>query len=879
MSKLKPESKNKKSKNQKRKRKSVSFKIMLVNALVIIISMVSVSFFADYELGKTLHNSATSKIIEMNKSYVTTFSNVNEAYKNPLYRISDEIETAIATKKYTRDELYNYLEETVRTDRNLSALTVMFEKDAFDGMDSIYRNTIFGTKDSGKLSYYIYEDGDKIAFLNGIEKNEDEYNYEYYTKTLESGQMYISMPYVFADSGKVGLTIAEPIVVNGEVIGIVGSDIMVPNLASTFKDVQMYETGALGIMLEDGTFIQGNGYTIPESLIQYKDEFLPTDSNFKITDIRDKEQKVDYAVIATKYELNEDGGFYIVSAIKEKEITAEADRLIIIMVIAFTVTTLIILLLMFLMVEKIMKPLRKLKYEAEEAAKGNLDIDTKNLPNDEIGELTLSISMMANTVKCILNDVSDITEARIMGDKHYKMQPSQYEGEFSVMADNINKLTVAYDDIITEILGYVENIAKGDFYAELKELPGDYRVVTEKFFILLQQIGKIGVEITNLINAGFEGQLSYRVDPSAYEGGWALTLTQLNELFHSIAKPIQEVSAFIEEVSRTGNYKLNMENELNGEFEVIRVSLNKMLGELFENIEEVSFVLNQLSNNKYNVTITREYIGDFSIIKDSVLEIIETLNNVMYEISSSANVITGSAAASAETSINLAEASTKQNQSITQLLKEIENVIGETNKNAKSAEEANVFTIKTLDNAKTGNDEMTQMLSAINEISKASISIGNIISIIEEIAFQTNLLALNAAVEAARAGEHGKGFAVVAAEVRSLAGRSQKAALETKELINTSIEKVHEGSEKANSTSKSLNSILADITQVSELIESIATISNLQAKHISEFADKVNDISEVANQNTSTSEESAAIAQEISAQSEKLKELISSFEL
>ncbi len=877
MNKINRDIKNKKPK--KSKMKSLSLKISLFNALVIIIAIVAITAYVNYEVGNTLLNSATSKITDMNRNYINTFKTLNETYKNPLYRISSEIELAIATKQYTREEFYNYLEQEVKTDNNLSALTVMFERNAFDGQDYEYRNTAYGTKESGKLSYYIYEEGEGIVFLNGIEKNEDEYNYEYYTKTLESGETYVSMPYTFADSGKVGITIAEPIIVNGKVIGIIGSDVIVPNMAKNFKDVKIYETGALGIILEDGTIIQGNEYNIPPTLINHMDEFVPTNNDFKISVHKVDELNEEYTVVASKYELNETGGFYLVSAIKTSEITAEAVRLIITIIIAAVSTTLIIILAMFFVVEKLMRPLKRLKEEAEEAAKGNLNINTENISNDEIGALTLSISKMAIAVTSIIDDVKDVTDERLLGNKHYNMQPSKYQGEFYNMAVNINRLTEVYDDIIVDVLDYADIISRGDFYVELKELPGDYKEVTDKFKTLLNQIGKIGVEISNFINAGVEGELAYRVDASVYQGGWSMTLIQLNKLFHSIATPIQKVSAFIEEVSRTGNYKMTMEDELKGEFEIIRVALNKMLGELFENIEEVSFVLNQLSNNKYNVTITREYIGDFSIIKNSVLEIIETLNNVMNEISSSANVITGSAAASAETSVNLAEASTKQNQSIIQLLKDIEKLIGETNKNAKSAEEANIFSIKTLENAKKGNHEMTQMLSSIEDISKASISIGNIINIIEEIAFQTNLLALNAAVEAARAGEHGKGFAVVAAEVRSLAGRSQKAALETKDLINTSIEKVNEGSIKANSTSESLNSILRDITQVSEIIESIATISVLQAEHITEFADKVNVISEVANQNTSTSEESAAIAQEIAAQSENLKALISSFEL
>ncbi len=266
-------------------------------------------------------------------------------------------------------------------------------------------------------------------------------------------------------------------------------------------------------------------------------------------------------------------------------------------------------------------------------------------------------------------------------------------------------------------------------------------------------------------------------------------------------------------------------------------------------------------------------------MKTSLLAIIDQLNSVLGEISDSARVITNSAAASVETSVNLAEASTRQNQAITTLLQEIDVVIKDTKENASSASGAKNLATKTLSNAENGNKEMQQMLVAINEIETSSRSIENIIGIIEDIAFQTNLLALNAAVEAARAGEHGKGFAVVAEEVRSLAGRSQTAALETKDLISKSIEKVNEGTEKADSTSTALNEILKDITEVAEIIDNIAQSSGQQAENISNFGHTINFISDAANQNTSTSEESAAIAQEISAQTETLKSIVSEFDL
>ncbi len=754
----------------------------------------------------------------------------------------------------------------------------MFEENAFDGLDSKYKGTGFGTSESGKLSYYIYEENGQVNLLNGIEDNEDEYNYDYYLKAMETGEMFTSLPYTFSDSGKVAITIAKPIIVDGKPIGIIGSDVMLTDLVTPFATVNFYNSGSVGIVTNDGVTINGNEFPLQPELFENTSKVLNDNEDIKISIVNNEKLGEPYIVATSMYRLNDEGGFYVASTVKMSEVTGSISRLIYVIIIGFIITTIIILLAVLVAVRRITKPLKKLAKNAHQIAVGNFDFDFSVKTNDEIGDLTFCLGEIVDSITDIIKEVGDVTHGAIVGDSSFKMHTEMFQGEFAKMADDINKLTLVFDNLLYKILEYANGIAHGNFNMEIIDMPGEIGQVSNQFIELQNQLGLIQREINKFIDAGVHGQLAYTLDTTEFDGGWREMLTQLNELFVSIAKPISDVSGFIEHVSETGNYQLTMDTKLEGDFEIIRSSLNKMLSELFQNIEEVSSVLNQLSNNNYNVTIKRKYIGDFSIIKDSLLNIIRQLNNVMSEISNSANVITSSATASAETSVSLAEASTRQNKAITILLKNIEEVINETDKNAQSASEANVFASKTVANAKKGNVEMEQMLKTIDEISEASRSIENIIGIIEDIAFQTNLLALNAAVEAARAGEQGKGFAVVAEEVRSLAGRSQEAALETKTLIEKSMESVREGTNKAGSTSKSLNAILKDITQISDIIVSISEGSTVQAKHISDFGHKVNEISDVVSQNTSTSEESAAISQEISAQAESLKQLISSFE-
>ncbi len=554
--------------------------------------------------------------------------------------------------------------------------------------------------------------------------------------------------------------------------------------------------------------------------------------------------------------------------------------------VTLVVGVLVVILFITYILIKIRKRVAKLLEVVENVvnlSEGNFD-NINHLEfkvKDEAYEINVAVESATENIKKLSDGLVTLANEHRDGNNNYKIESSEFSGGYANLTNQINNFAKEYVDMMYDVVGCMSDISKGNFDVSLKldVYTGEKAVIKDIVTNTVGNLKKMEKEINFVIDRVNNGQISdLEVWYAQFEGNWKTIVQSISVVVDSFRTPLLAASGIFKSLSE-GDLSARIEGDYVGEFKDFQDFVEKGNSTIESYIQEVDFVLNQLANNKYNVSIEREYIGDFTVMKASLLAIIEQLNNVLGEISDSTQVISSSAQASAETSVNLADASTRQNEAITKLLQEMEGVIEKTKENANDAYNASNLSTKTLYNAKNGNKEMAEMLVTINEISVASKSIENIISIIEDIAFQTNLLALNAAVEAARAGEHGKGFAVVAEEVRSLAGRSQTAALETKELINKSIEKVNEGTSKADTTSNALNEILHDISEVSSIIENIANSSKEQTLQIEEFGKSISSISDVASQNTSTSEESAAIAQEISAQTETLKNIVAEFEL
>jgi methyl-accepting chemotaxis protein len=199
--------------------------------------------------------------------------------------------------------------------------------------------------------------------------------------------------------------------------------------------------------------------------------------------------------------------------------------------------------------------------------------------------------------------------------------------------------------------------------------------------------------------------------------------------------------------------------------------------------------------------------------------------------------------------------------------------------NAENAKHANQLAANASNIAVKGGQAVNEVVQTMASISTSSKKIGDIISVIEGIAFQTNILALNAAVEAARAGEQGRGFAVVATEVRNLAQRSAAAAKEIKTLIGDSVDKVDAGSRQVDQAGATMNEIVTAVKRVTDIMSEIAAASNEQTAGIEQVNQAITQMDEVTQQNAALVEQAAAAAESMQEQANNLYEAVSVFKL
>ncbi len=363
--------------------------------------------------------------------------------------------------------------------------------------------------------------------------------------------------------------------------------------------------------------------------------------------------------------------------------------------------------------------------------------------------------------------------------------------------------------------------------------------------------------------------------------GIVVIIITIRHLATQLTKPIVALNDVAQELAE-GNLDVTLdivsENEIGELADSIQKTVDR-LKEYINYIDEISSVLDRLADGKLKFTLKYDYAGEFAKVKTALLHISGSFEQMIEDIIDSSTQVSIGADELSKAAQNIAEGAMTQAASVQELVATTESVSQQVEENTEDAQKSATETSRVTHMMQDSREQMNQMMEAMNKITETSNEVVSIIKTIEDIADQTNLLALNASIEAARAGEAGKGFAVVASEIGSLADDSSKAANNTRDLIEISLQQIDRGSSLAQNVVQSMQDVLDAVEEVNGMIGKSAENNEAQNQSMEQIRVGIEDISKGVEDNSASAEETSATSQELAAQAATLEELVKRFDL
>tara|TARA_B110001454_G_scaffold219179_1_gene250833 strand:- start:122637 stop:124403 length:1767 start_codon:yes stop_codon:yes gene_type:complete len=401
-----------------------------------------------------------------------------------------------------------------------------------------------------------------------------------------------------------------------------------------------------------------------------------------------------------------------------------------------------------------------------------------------------------------------------------------------------------------------------------------------------EEAGQLRATLTGIIASNKSLTDSQVEKITDYIGGVSAHLNSPSTIFLDITKKgiaefntstewrsVKQTAVSVIRLSNQGNFGLNTTDFFNTITKSIDAIADLIANENDALLEKVHLVYTRAYSEGVVLAAISAglLLGIFVLVNFIITGITRPIYKTINSLNQSAEDV-GSASTQLKTSSDvIATASTEAAASLEETVASLEELSSMVKINASNSASASQLSLESQKNAENGEQQIMQLISAINEMASSSEKIQAIVSVIDDVAFQTNLLALNAAVEAARAGEQGRGFAVVAEAVRSLAQRSSEQAKNISSLINENTEKVVNSSAAAKRSEQVLGNIVSSIKRMAALNSEISGASQEQSVGLGQITEAMNQLDQATQMNAGSAEESAASAQALANEALSLK--------
>ena len=561
-----------------------------------------------------------------------------------------------------------------------------------------------------------------------------------------------------------------------------------------------------------------------------------------------------------------------------KEYSEKSDSTEILLVIITIVVFCLSDGLGILLARSIMVPLRKVVAAANKMQAGEFDFDLGNIKGkDEMVTLANTFTGVRNSVNGLVEDAKRLSAAAQAGELNDHADAGLHKGAYREVVEGINGTIDAIAVPLNDANIVLAEFAGNNYTATMDT--EKYRGSIKNLAVSMNQVSKTMSSVIGLIGEVSVGNLDCLEEIKS-----AGKMSDKDNLMPALIACMDTINSLIIEAEKLSTEAVNGNlsargnaDNFTGKYRSIITGFNSTIGAILDPIAESINVFESFAEGDLTKRVTGDYKGDHARMKNALNITIDSLNDVITDMSASAEQVSTGAEHLAGSSQNLAQGTTEQASAVEELSASIVEMKNQAEYNAQNAETAKKISLESHTAAIAGNESMKSMLDSMRMISEESIKISNIIATIEDIAFQTNILALNAAVEAARAGQHGRGFAVVAERVRVLSDRSAVAANETATLIQGSIKCVEAGTKTSDATAAALLKVVEEINKAADLVGEIAAASEKQIVGITQINKGIEQVSTVVHSNSAVSEESAAASEELAGQADILKQLVGRF--